>query len=90
MNVLKECIGDYCPDELVCDFEQAFIREFQKLFSSTHIKGCHFHFGQCVFRSVQRLAYQNLYAENFDFISFVKLLIGHLCFYHILMILTRN
>ena len=25
---------------------------------------------------MQRLGYQNLYAENFDFISFVKMLIG--------------
>ena len=73
MNVLKVCIGDYCPDELVRDFETAFIKQFRKQFPGTHIKG--FYFGQCVFRNMQRLGCQALYTEDLDFISFVKTLL---------------
>ena len=76
LDIVKDSVGDYYRDEIICDFESAFLSSFRKNFPTTHIKGCHFHFGQCIFRNVQKLGYQALYADDLNFNTCVELLVS--------------
>ena len=60
----------------MCDFELAFIGAFRSMFESSRIKCCHFHFGQNIYRHVQMLGLQNLYTNDLQFNSAIKILIG--------------
>jgi len=41
------------PLSILIDFEQPFISAFGEIFPKAVIKGCFFHFGQCVWRKIQ-------------------------------------
>ena len=75
MKSVKELLNDLEPTEIVSDFETAFLNTVEKIFPNTRIKGCHFHFGQCVFRHVQQCGLQNMYSESIECNTAVKLLI---------------
>lgn len=58
------------------DFEKAFVKAFRSLFPITLIKGCHFHFGQCIYRHIQSGGLQVKYGNDSDFALAVKKLIA--------------
>ena len=41
------------PQQIMSDFEIAFLNACQKTFPTTQPKGCYFHFSQCIWRKIQ-------------------------------------
>ena len=41
------------PKVITIDFEQGALNALKNLFLSTSIKGCNFHFNQCLFKRIQ-------------------------------------
>lgn len=76
LNVLKEAQPLLNPDILMIDFERAFSKAFAHNFLDAEIKGCHFHFGQCVYRCVQQCGKQVLYGTDVDFALAIKMLVA--------------
>lgn len=74
LNVIKNNIEDYEPSEILIDFEPAFIKSFNKLFPSTRIKCCFFHFMQCLYRHVQECGLQNMYTNDVAFMTSIKMI----------------
>ncbi|KAF0708394.1 Uncharacterized protein FWK35_00036338 [Aphis craccivora] len=66
---------DLNPNSIIIDFEQPFILAFKDVFPNAEIKGCFFHFQQCLWRKIQENGLQNIYAEDAEF----SLQIRHLC-----------
>ena len=47
----------------VNDFEQGAINAFKEEFPGVEVKGCHFHFTQCIWRKIQDLGLSTIYKE---------------------------
>ena len=60
----------------IFDFEQAAFIAFKEVFPKVEIIGCLFHFGQTIYRNVQRLGYQKTDENNEEYSEFVKMLIS--------------
>lgn len=43
-----------CPSHIVCDFEMGIISAIKECFPTTDLRGCLFHFGQIIWRKVQK------------------------------------
>ena len=41
------------PSSVFVDFEQGAIKAFREEFPGVEVKGCHFHFTQCIWRKIQ-------------------------------------
>ncbi|KAF0756156.1 MULE domain-containing protein [Aphis craccivora] len=67
LQVLKNNNPNLNPYSFIIDFEKAFETAFSDKFPQTKIKGCYFHFQQCLWRKVQENGLQALYAENVEF-----------------------
>lgn len=52
------------PDIIQCDFEAAVINSATNCFNVVRIRGCYFHYSQCIWRSVQRLGLSNRYSND--------------------------
>ncbi|XP_057339449.1 uncharacterized protein LOC130676955 [Microplitis mediator] len=55
-EVLKKLIElkpDLKPKTMIVDYEKSFINGLKACFPTTKIRGCHFHYGQCIYRHVQ-------------------------------------
>lgn len=76
LDVIKTMIRNYSPEEIILDFEPAFFKTFHKMFPQCRLKGCLFHFSDCVWRHVQEFGLQKLYSEDIAFMSSVKMLIA--------------
>ena len=59
------------PKNIIIDFEMAAYNAFKKS-SQTSIHFCLFHFGQCIYRKIQKLGCSKEYETNEDFKLFVK------------------
>jgi len=75
LNVLKRFEPDLNPNSIMIDFEQSFILAFKDVFPNSEIKGCFFHFQQCMWRKIQENGLHNMYAKDAEF----ALQIRHLC-----------
>lgn len=73
---LRETEPRLNPEVIVTDFEQSFITAAQKVFPNTHIRGCHFHFGQCIYRHVQQCGLQHQYSTDDEFALNIKMMIA--------------
>jgi len=49
------------------DFENAFISTFIEEFSTAVIRGCFFHFTECVWRKIQNSCLQIKYGQDSEF-----------------------
>jgi hypothetical protein len=63
LQMLKHNNPNFNPYSIIIDFETAFNDKFPQ----TKIKGCYFHFQQCLWRKVQENGLQALYSENVEF-----------------------
>ena len=54
------------PSALFIDFETAVKNAASRVFVGIRVKGCFFHYTQCIWRRVQRYGVAQLYAENTD------------------------
>lgn len=60
------------PPRILIDFEQALLQSVNLHFPDTDVKGCFFHFSQCLWRWVQNHGHVVLYKENEEFRILVK------------------
>ncbi|RWS24035.1 uncharacterized protein B4U80_10646 [Leptotrombidium deliense] len=51
------------PDEIMIDFEQAMIKAINKVFPTTRVRGCLFHYRQAIYRHVQECGLSAAYNE---------------------------
>ncbi|CAM1308478.1 Uncharacterised protein at_DN2091 [Pycnogonum litorale] len=61
---LKDRRNDLAPVSVMVDFEMAAIQSLRAAFPATEVKGCLFHFGQCLWRKIQKLGLQQWYRES--------------------------
>ncbi|KAG0437258.1 hypothetical protein DMUE_3794, partial [Dictyocoela muelleri] len=76
-NIIKEKLSehgiDFSPQNIQIDFERAGFNSLQRVFPETSISGCFFHFGQAIWRRVQKLGLVSVYHENINFKNCVQL-----------------
>ena len=56
LQAINNFDDNLAPDEVIVDFERAFINSFTYVFQGVKVKYCYFHCGQCVYRNVVRNA----------------------------------
>lgn len=61
---LLEKSSKFKPEKVHIDFERAAINALKQTFLEVKIKGCNFHFNQCLWRKVQELGLVTSYKEN--------------------------
>ena len=54
------------PKFITIDFEQSAINALKHVFPNVTIKGCNFHYNQCLFRKLQELGLQQTYYASSD------------------------
>ena len=74
--ILKELGFSLSANFIMCDFESGLRKSLQKCFPEITIKGCHFHYGQCIWRFVQSYGMKKVFAENSGFRSLIHATIG--------------
>jgi hypothetical protein len=55
------------------DFERSAISAFQESFPEAEVRGCFFHFQQCLYRKLQELGYSRLYDTDKHFAKRVRM-----------------
>ena len=55
---------DFNPTKIIIDFERATIAAIHEILPNTVVRGCFFHYAQCVWRKVQELGLSTLYRED--------------------------
>ncbi|XP_053214390.1 uncharacterized protein LOC128397669 [Panonychus citri] len=66
----------FSPEVFILDFELGVISAIKNLFSSSTIKCCNFHFGQCVWRKVQNIGLKKDYGVDQNVTKTIKRLIS--------------
>lgn len=64
LSKLKEAEPLLNPRTIMVDFEKAAMEAVKASFPDTTVKGCYFHFCQCIYRHVQRFGLQAEYQKN--------------------------
>ena len=54
---------EFNPPEFRLDFEPSALKAIREVSPSAEIRGCNFHFGQCLWRKIQELGLQKLYDQ---------------------------
>ena len=62
----------FAPSEVMTDYELGLVQSLALSFPGAAIRGCHFHFAQCLWRKVQRIGLVEEYKENPDFRDFIQ------------------
>lgn len=75
-TVIKEALQDLNitlqPPRVLVDFEGALLQSVRLHFPGADVKGCFFHFAQCLWRWVQTHGHVVMYRENEEFRTLVK------------------
>jgi len=75
LSTLKTIEPGLKPETIMIDFEEAAINAFEAEFPSADLKGCYFHFTQCLGRKLQTLPQpEHLYTTNSEFALNVRTL----------------
>ncbi|CAF1105322.1 unnamed protein product [Brachionus calyciflorus] len=64
INSAKDLGFKLCPSTIVSDFEQAAINAYELCFKNVIVKGCHFHFTQCLSKNIQKVGYCEEYSSK--------------------------
>ena len=75
-TALKELNPDLSPRRVITDFELAASNSFRKIFSTTEVEGCFFHFAQAIWRKIQDRGLAVLYKKNDEIRKVVKCLVA--------------
>lgn len=62
------------PTTIMTDYETALINAFTKQFPNTEMRGCFFHFSQCIYRKIQTSGLKRKYESDADLALKLKLL----------------
>ena len=75
---LKENSGSFQlnPKRLTCDFELALIKSLKLHFPTAAVKGCLFHYGQCIWKNINLNGFKTKYSQDEVFKLYVKKLIS--------------
>lgn len=73
-NTLKQLQPLLNPTDVTIDFEKAAINAIGHAFPLAEIHCCKFHFGQSVYRNVQKVGLQSIYRSDEEFAFQIKLL----------------
>lgn len=76
LQVLQQHNPQRKPKKMMIGFESGFESAFLHCFPRAKVSGCFFHFGQCLWRSVQKCGLQSLYNEDVEFSFNVRLLMA--------------
>jgi hypothetical protein len=63
------------PQIAITDFELAAMNAFTSIFNP-QIHGCHFHFGQCIWRKVQEYGYAGRYNNEPEYAMHIRMLVA--------------
>lgn len=78
-KIIKELLNlekNLRPASVMVDFEQVLLGAITDVFKDTRIRGCFFHFGQCIWRKIQCIPeIREKYISNANFALNVKQLI---------------
>ena len=72
LKILKDQPDFKFPKNIVIDFELAAYKAFQNIANESNVYFCLFHFGQCVWRKIQKLGLTKLYTSNLLFRLYMK------------------
>ncbi|XP_034316249.2 uncharacterized protein [Magallana gigas] len=64
MNYCGEINVVFQPQIVMCDFEVAVRNVLQRVFPEATVKGCFFHFTQCIWKKTQSLGLATMYRNN--------------------------
>jgi hypothetical protein len=70
---LRMLADNLAPRTIMMDFERSAISAFQESFPGAEVRGCFFHFQQCLYRKLQELGYSRLYDTNKHFAKRVRM-----------------
>lgn len=66
-QAIAQFIPDYNPNRVITDFEIGVLTAIRETFPGIDHSGCLFHFGQCLYRKLQKLPHlHRAYLDNFD------------------------
>lgn len=63
------------PYTVITDFEQAAMNAFRTVFNP-QLHGCHYHFGQCIWRKVQEFGYAGRYNNEPEYAMHIRMLVA--------------
>lgn len=63
------------PETVITDFEQAAMNAFTSVFNP-QVHGCHFHFGQCIWRKVQEFGFAARYNNEPEYAMHIRMLVA--------------
>ncbi|KAL3886380.1 hypothetical protein ACJMK2_026378 [Sinanodonta woodiana] len=72
---LKEIEPRSQPHTIITDFEKAAINAFTSVLQPK-IHGCHFHFGQCIWRKVEEYGYAGRYNTEPEYAMLIRMLVA--------------
>lgn len=72
IKIIMEQFELQLPENLIMDFEVSQYNAFKKASKLGNIYFCLFHFGQCIWRKIQKFGLSKLYLEDQDFRLFLK------------------
>ncbi|KAI5153780.1 hypothetical protein ENBRE01_3248 [Enteropsectra breve] len=73
-QIMNHC--NYFPEKIICDFEMALYKSLKRVFTLTKICGCSFHFGQAVWRNIQKHSLTLKYNSDARFNNFIRSLLN--------------
>lgn len=74
LREIKNLIGVFQPESFMVDFEQSMLRAIEREFPETQVKGCFFHFGQCIWRKIQACGLKQRYENDPEFALRLRML----------------
>jgi hypothetical protein len=73
LTEIKNLLGDFTPETIMMDFEKAAQNAFSQVFEGIIIRGCFFHFSQCLWRKIQQCPeVRELYIEEAQFALYLR------------------
>ena len=67
LNILLRLQPNLNPITVMTDYEQGMQAAFQYRFPNVQLRGCLFHFNQCIYRSIQDNGYKRVYDTDSEF-----------------------
>jgi len=72
-ELIKKYIPLWKPEKIKIDYEMAAIQAIRKILPEVTLKGCNFHFNQCLWRKVQDIGLSQMYKENEEIRNHVRM-----------------
>ncbi len=74
LECIKNCEPNYSPISITTDFESAMIKACSKVFPASNLRGCFFHFSQCIMRKLQACGLKRKYEVDAEFALKMRML----------------